>query len=74
MDIVCRLKVVFAERNIKSGEFADKIGISPATLSQLSNNKTLPTLPVAYKIAEELDLNVMEIWRIKKADIFRQKK
>jgi putative transcriptional regulator len=69
MEIECRLKVIMAERGIKQKWLAERVGVSMATLSQLSNNKTLPTLPVAYRIAEELDLNVMEIWRIKKADI-----
>jgi putative transcriptional regulator len=65
MIIKCRLKVIFAEREIKGGEFAERVGVSPATISQLVNNKSLPTLEVAYKIAVELDMNVMEIWRIK---------
>lgn len=68
--IKCGLKVIFAERNIKQGGFAEKIGISPTTLSALVNGKNLPTLDVAYRIAEELDLNVMEIWkRVKESDV-----
>lgn len=62
MKFKCRLKVIFAERGIKQNWLAERIGISRATLSLLMNNKSLPTLSVAYRIAEELDLNVMEIW------------
>lgn len=60
--INCRLKVIFAERSIRQNEFADKVDVAPSTLSQLVNNKSLPTLEVAYRISMELDLNVMEIW------------
>lgn len=62
MAIISRLKVIFAERNIRQKEFAVRANIRESTLSQLVNGKTLPTLEVAYRIAKELDLNVMEIW------------
>ncbi|UVI31229.1 helix-turn-helix transcriptional regulator [Paenibacillus spongiae] len=62
--IKCTLKVIFAERNIKQREFAQKVGISETTLSSLVNGKQLPTLEVGYRIAEELDLNIMEIWKL----------
>jgi putative transcriptional regulator len=64
VEIRCKLKVIFAERNIKHGDFAQRVGISQATMSALVNERNLPTLPVAYRIAKELDLNVMEIWTI----------
>lgn len=59
----CRLNVIFAERKIKKGEFADKIGVGRGTLSAWCNDKAVPSLEMAYKVAEELDLNVMEIWQ-----------
>lgn len=62
MNIKSKLRVIFAEREIKQTEFCDRVGISRSALSQLATGKTLPTLEVAYKIAKELDLNVMEIW------------
>lgn len=61
--IRCRLNVIFAERRIKKGEFADKLGVSRGTLSTWCNDKSVPPLEMAYKVAAELDLNVMEIWR-----------
>lgn len=60
--IECRLKVIFAERNIKQKEFALRVKIDKTTLSLLTNNKTLPTLEVAYRIADELELPVTDIW------------
>lgn len=39
MDIIVNLDVMMAKRKISAGELADKIGITPANLSILKNNK-----------------------------------
>ena len=39
MPIVVNLDVMMAKRKISSGELAEKIGITPANLSILKNNK-----------------------------------
>lgn len=39
MAIIVNLDVVMAKRKISSGELSDKIGITPANLSILKNNK-----------------------------------
>ncbi|MFC5773674.1 helix-turn-helix transcriptional regulator [Ectobacillus antri] len=62
MKIICRLKVIFAERNIKQTVFAEKIQLSRTTLSSLVNNQALPSLTNAYIIAKELGLPIEEIW------------
>jgi DNA-binding XRE family transcriptional regulator len=62
MKIVSRLKVIFAERNIRQKPFAEKLDISQTTLSYLVNNRTLPTLEMAYRIADELQMQVEQIW------------
>ncbi|MED4057449.1 helix-turn-helix transcriptional regulator [Niallia taxi] len=62
MEYKCRLKIIFAEREIQQGEFAKKINISPASLSLITNSKSLPSFPVVYKISEELNLDIREIW------------
>lgn len=62
MGIVCRLNVILAERGIKKGHLAKKVGVNPGTLSAWCNNKAVPTLEIAYRVAEELGMNVMEIW------------
>lgn len=73
MEIKCRLRVILAEKEVKEGkkitqgEFADKVQISKAALSALINNRALPTLEVAYRISEVLDLPVEEIW-VKKSE------
>ncbi len=39
MPIIVNLDVIMAKRKISSGELADKVGITPANLSILKNNK-----------------------------------
>ena len=39
MAIVVNIDVMMAKRKISAGELADKIGITPANLSILKNNK-----------------------------------
>lgn len=58
----CRLRVIFAEREIVQKEFAKSVAISPTTMSALVRGKQLPTLEVAYRIAEELNMSVHDIW------------
>lgn len=60
--IKCRLKVILAEKGLKHGYVADKAKVSLPAFSSLVNNRSLPTLEVAYRIAEVLEMNVMEIW------------
>lgn len=62
MKLKCRLRVILAERELKQGELAEKVGISATTLSALVNNRNLPTLPVAYQIAEALGMRIEDIW------------
>jgi putative transcriptional regulator len=62
MKFKCRLKVIFAERDIRQKEFAERVGISPAGISALANNKYNPKFEHAYRIAKELGMNIEEIW------------
>lgn len=59
--IRCRLKVIFAERNIKQIEFAKLIGVANSSMSAIANGR-VPTLDVAMKIAEELGMKIEDIW------------
>ena len=44
------------EKKISQGEFADKIGISPTSLSQIENNKTTPKPSTLDRICSELSI------------------
>lgn len=66
MVIRCALKEILKKRGLKQNYIAEKAGVSDTALSSLVRGKSLPTLDVAYRIAKELDLNVMEIWIMEK--------
>ena len=54
--IVVNLDVMMAKRKISSGELAEKIGITPANLSILKNNKAKAVrFSTLEKICEVLD-------------------
>lgn len=62
MEYKCRLKVILAEREIGHGVFADRIGISYSAFSNIVNGNSYPSFKVLYRIVEELDMDVREIW------------
>ncbi|AXY10578.1 XRE family transcriptional regulator [Bacillus thuringiensis LM1212] len=62
MEFKCRLRVIFAEKNIKMGDFADSVGINRSTLSLIVNGKTLPNFTNAYIIAQNLKIPIEKIW------------
>ena len=62
MPIVVNLDVVMAKRKISSGELAEKIGITPANLSILKNNKAKAIrFSTLEKICEVLDCQAKDI-------------
>ncbi|MDU9695127.1 helix-turn-helix transcriptional regulator [Priestia aryabhattai] len=62
MDFTCELKAILTEREIKHEDFAKVVGVSPANLSALINNKSLPSFESAYRISEALEMDIKEIW------------
>jgi putative transcriptional regulator len=62
MKLKCRLKEILVSRGMKQNFVCEKTGLSKTSMSGIVNNKTIPTLPVAYKIAKVLDLKIEEIW------------
>jgi putative transcriptional regulator len=65
MKYKCRLRVILAEREIRHGDFAKRIEMSPAAFSAIINGHTLPSFDTTYKISEELDMDFREIWIVK---------
>lgn len=57
-----KLKEIIRKRGLKQGFVAEKIGISQGTLSLIVQGKSIPTLPVAIKIAKFLNMSVEELW------------
>ena len=60
--IMVNIDVVMAKRKMSAGELADRIGITPANLSILKNNKAKAVrFSTLEAICRELDCRVSEI-------------
>lgn len=46
-----RIREIMSEKGVTSVELAEKIGVSKATISNLINNKTMPSIDTLGKIA-----------------------
>ncbi len=57
-----RLKEILNERGMTQAHVVRKVGVNKSTMTRLVNEETLPTLPVAYRIAKLLELHIDEIW------------
>mgnify|MGYP005844737683 CR=1 FL=1 len=62
MKLVCRLKDILDSRGMKQNYIAKEANLSKTSVSSIVNGKTIPTLPVALKIAKVLELKIEEIW------------
>lgn len=62
MKFKCRLKVILAEKEIKHGEFANKVEMSSAAFSLIVNNRALPSFESSFKISNELNMDIRDIW------------
>jgi putative transcriptional regulator len=57
-----KLKEIIQSRGIKQKFIADKAGISQGALSLIIRGKSIPTLPVAIRIAKVLNSSVEDLW------------
>lgn len=60
-----RLKEILAQRGITLKEFAQSSGISQSNLSNYLNGNISPTLDTLKKIAMNLNIDVVELFREK---------
>ncbi|MFD0825880.1 helix-turn-helix transcriptional regulator [Neobacillus sp. M.A.Huq-85] len=58
----CKLKVIMKEEGRTQKWLSEKVGVSMTTISSIINEKSIPALPLAFKIAKTLDRTVEEIW------------
>lgn len=61
-----RLKEILKERGMTQAHLVRKTGANKSTINRIVNHGQIPELPLAYKIAKELNLYIEEIWYIKK--------
>ena len=57
-----RLKVLRAERDWSQADLADALGVSRQTVNAIETGKYDPSLPLAFKIAEEFALRIEDIF------------
>lgn len=69
MAIVVNLDVMMAKRKISAGELAEAVGITPANLSILKNNKAKAVrFSTLAKLCETLDCQPGDILEFRKDD------
>lgn len=69
MAIVVNLDVIMAKRKISAGDLAEKIGITPANLSILKNNKAKAIrFSTLEELCKVLDCQPGDILEFKKED------
>ena len=56
-----KLRNVRKEKGLSLADVAQKSGITPGLLSKIENFRTMPSLPVLYKISEALEEPLSEI-------------
>lgn len=61
-----RLKVFRAMKNLTQEELADRVGVTRQTIIAIENNKYLPSLELAFKIANFFKVDLEEIFFYKK--------
>jgi putative transcriptional regulator len=66
MPISNRLGEVLAERDISKSDLAKYIGVTRGTISNICNHKHEPSMDLAYRIAEFLNLQVTDIFYYEK--------
>ena len=57
-----RLKVLRAERDVTQGGLAEALGVSRQTINSIENSRYLPSLELAFDMAEFFDCSVEDIF------------
>lgn len=57
-----RIKEILKEKDIKVGDFAEKLGMKQSNMSSIINSKSNPSLEMLQKIADELGVGLNELF------------
>lgn len=63
VQITNKLKEVRKEKNVTLQELADQAGVSKGMLSQVENNRTIPSLTVFLNIIKSLEIDVNDFFK-----------
>lgn len=64
-----RIKVLRAERNWTQADLAYKVGISRQAVISIEKYKYVPSLELAFKIAEVFEISINEVFQRKEEQI-----
>lgn len=62
MQMRCRLREILKAQRKTQTWLRETIGVNKSTVNDIVNEKHLPSLPVAVRIAEVLGVSVEDIW------------
>ncbi|MGY0427080.1 MAG: helix-turn-helix transcriptional regulator [Polaribacter sp.] len=65
---VLRLKEVLKEKGISGKGLAETVGVTQATISNISNGNHFPKPDLLLKIAETLDIDIKDLFNSTKID------
>ncbi len=57
-----RLRVLRAERRWSQADLGQNVGVSRQAINAVENGKHVPSLPLAFKLAEAFDLRVDDVF------------
>jgi len=57
-----RIKEILRQQGRTQKWLAEQTGYTNVYISMLANKKSLPSLPVAYKVAKALGVKISEVW------------
>jgi transcriptional regulator with XRE-family HTH domain len=57
-----RLKELLKEKNIAGKDLAETIGVSPNTISRIASGSSFPSGDLLMKIANELDIDIRDLF------------
>lgn len=63
-----KLKVFRAMKDLTQKQLADKVGVTRQTIIAIENNKYLPSLELAFKIADFFEVSLEELFIYQKED------
>ncbi|MEN2468187.1 helix-turn-helix domain-containing protein [Ornithinibacillus sp. JPR2-1] len=65
MEMESRLPEIMNDRGMTQAHLVRRTGANKTTINNIVKYGQIPKLPLAYKIAKELNLHIEDIWFIK---------
>lgn len=66
-----RIKEVAKDKNVGIGELANRIGIAQPSMSNIVNEKSMPSIETLQKIADSLEVHISELFERPDDNCFR---